>query len=127
MKTFSDIYEKLTSVVTRKKMARRMSKMAKSPMMQFKKKKAALKMRDPAKLAQVARKKTIQVFRDKFYPGYKDMSLQQKVVIDQKLQQKYGKKIDKISKKMVMKLKKLEVARVKKARAAAQGKADEKV
>ena len=40
-------------------------------------------MRNPAKLAMAARKKTIQMFRDKFYPTYKDMSLQQKVKIDQ--------------------------------------------
>ena len=50
------------------------------------------------------------------------MSLQQRVVADQKLNQKYGKKIDKVTKKMVMKLKKQEVERVKKARAALKDK-----
>ena len=73
-------------------------------------------MRNPAKLAVAARKKTIQSFRDKFYPGYKTMSLQQKVKTDQLIMQKYGKKIDKISKKAAMKLAKLEVERVKKVR-----------
>jgi hypothetical protein len=121
MKTFSEfINERVVSVVQRKKMARRMAKMAKSSSFKMKKKKSMLRMRNPAKLAMVARKKTIQMFRDKFYPSYKDMSLQQKVKIDQLVMTKYGKKIDKISKKMAMKLKKTELERVKKARAKLQ-------
>ena len=121
MKTFSEFMnERVVSVIQRKKMARRMSKMAKSSSFKAKKKKAMLRMRNPAKLAQVARKKTIQMFRDKFYPSYKDMSLQQKVKIDQLIMVKYGKKIDKISKKMAMKLKKVELERIKKARAKLQ-------
>ena len=116
MKKFKKLYTEVASVVQRKKLQRRMAKMAKSSVVQMKKKRAALKMRNPAKLAQLARKKTIQSFRDKFYPGYKDMSLQQKVKIDQVIMQKYGKKIDKISKKVVKKLQKLETERVKKAK-----------
>ena len=116
MITFKNLYEKLVSVTQRKKMARRMSKLAKSPAFQMKKQRAMLKRRNPAKLAQVARKKTIQSFRDKFYPGYKNMSLQQKVKTDQLIMQKYGTKIDKISKKAAMKLAKLEVERIKNAR-----------
>ena len=115
MKTFKDFYE-VASVTQRKKLARRMAKMAKSSVIQMKKKRAMLRIRNPAKLALLARKKTIQKFRDKFYPGYKDMGLQQRVKVDQMVMQKYGKKIDKISKKMAMKLKKTEVERVKKAR-----------
>ena len=120
MKNFKELYEgiKKVDVVQRKKMARRMAKMAKSKSFQFKKQKAALKMRDPAKLQAVAKKKVVKSFRDKFYPGYEQMSLQQRVVVDQKLNQKYGKKIDKMVKKAVMKLKKQEVERVKQARAA---------
>jgi hypothetical protein len=44
------------------------------------------------------------------------MSLQQKVKTDQLIMQKYGTKIDKISKKAAMKLAKLEVERIKDAR-----------
>ena len=116
MKKFKKLYTEVASVVQRKKLQRRMAKMAKSPVIQMKKKRAALRMRNPAKIAQLARKKTIQSFRNKFYPGYKDMSLQQKVKIDQVIMQKYGKKIDKISKKVAKKLQKLEVERVKKAK-----------
>ena len=102
-----------------------MAKMAKSKSFQFKKKKSALRMRDPAKLAAAARKQVVKSFRDKFYPNYRQMGLQQRVAVDQKLGQRYGKKMDKMTKKAVMKLKKLEVERVKKARAAAQGKKDD--
>ena len=118
MKTFSEfINERVMSVTQRKKAARRMAKIARSPATQAKRKKAMLKMRNPAKLTMVARKKTIQAFRDKFYPQYDDSSLQQRVKIDQIIMVKYGKKIDKLAKKMVMKLKKKELERVKAARA----------
>ena len=115
MKTFKELFE-VMSVQTRKKMGRRMAKLAKSPAFLFKKKKALLKMRNPAKLHMAARKKTIQSFRDKFYPQYDSASIQQKVKIDQLIMSKYGSKIDKISKKMAMKLKKQELQRIKKAR-----------
>ena len=118
MKTFKDFYEAVASVVQRKKLQRRMSKMAKSPVIQMKKQRAMLKMRNPAKLAQLARKKTIQKFRDKFYPSYNDMSLQQRVKVDQMVMQKYGTKIDKISKKAAKVLQQQEVERVKKAKEA---------
>jgi len=113
---FSDLYEKVVNVVQRKKMARRMAKMAKSKSFQFKKQKAMLKMRNPAKLALVARKKAMQMYRDKLYPNYKDMPLPQRVKVDQLITQKYGAKIDKIAKKMTMKLKKVEIERIKAAR-----------
>ena len=124
MITFQELYEgiKRVDVVQRKKQARRMAKLAKSPAFQKKKERAALKMRDPAKLQTIAKKKVVKSFRDKFYPGYEQMSLQQRVVADQKLNQLYGKKIDKMVKKAVMKLKKQEVDRVKQARAAVRDK-----
>ena len=121
MKTFKDLYE-VASVLQRKKLQRRMAKMAKMPAIKMKKKRAALRMRTPGKLAVLARKKTIQKFRDKFYPGYDGMSLQQRVIVDNKIMQKYGKKIDKLSKKLLMKLKKTEMERVKKARASLKEK-----
>jgi hypothetical protein len=115
MKKFKELFE-VMSVQTRKKMGRRMAKLAKSPAFQFKKKKALLKMRNPAKLHLAARKKTIQLYRDKFYPSYEEMPIQQKVMVDQKIMAKYGSKIDKISKKVAMKLRKTEMERIKQAR-----------
>ena len=118
MKDFKEFNEAVASVLQRKKLARRMAKMARMPSIQMKKKRAALRMRTPGKLALLARKKTIQSFRDKFYPSYGEMSLQQRVKVDQMVMQKYGKKIDKISKKVAKQLQKAEVERVKKAKEA---------
>ena len=116
MKNFSDLYEKTTSVIQRRKMGRRMARLQKLSSFQFKKKKAALKMRSPAKLHQIARKKLFQKYRDKFYPQYKEMSVQQRVVVDQKIMQKFGKKIDILSKRLAKKLKGEESKRIQKAR-----------
>ena len=116
MITFQELYEKMVGTAQRKKMARRMSKLQKSPAFQMKKKRNAVKMRDPAKLLMIARKKTIQKFRDKKYPNYNSMPLAQRVVIDQKIIQSKGKAIDKISKKLVAKLKGDEMERIKRAR-----------
>ena len=119
MKTFLEyLEEKTVSVLQRKKAARRMSKLQRSASFQAKKKRTALRIRDAGKLAVIAKKKTIQMFRDKFYPTYKEMALAQRVKVDQIIQQRFGPKIDKISKKMAIKLKKLEVERVKKVKAA---------
>tara|TARA_Y100000992_G_C20861510_1_gene302970 strand:- start:45 stop:416 length:372 start_codon:yes stop_codon:yes gene_type:complete len=119
MKKFKEyLEEKMVSVIQRKKLARRMAKLQRSTAFQAKKKRTALRIRDAGKLALIARKKTIQKFRDKFFPTYGEMPLQQRVKVDQVIQQRYGKRIDKISKKMAMKLKKLEVERVKKVKAA---------
>ena len=122
MKTFQELYE-VMSVSARKKLARRMAKLQKSPAFQMRKKKSALRMRDSAKLLVVARKKLMQGYRDKFFPDYKNQSVQRRTMIDQQIMQKYGKKIDKFSKKAAMKLKALEPARIKKARDA-MGKDD---
>jgi len=120
MKKFLEVYElcEVMGVAQRKKMARRMAKMAKSSVAQMKKKRTALRMRNPAKLLQLAKKKTVQSFRDKFYPAYKELALAQKVKIDQMIMQKYSQKIDKISKKVAKKLQKAEIERVKKAKEA---------
>ena len=118
MKKFKDIYEAVMGVQQRKKAARRMAKMAKSPIVQAKKKRAALKMRNPAKLHLLARKKATNMMRLKFYPSYKKMAIAQKVKVDQMIMQKYGKKIAKIAKKLTIKLQKQEIERVKKAREA---------
>ena len=121
MKTFSEFISeapRVVSVSQRRKQARRMAKIARSAAVQAKKKRARLKTRSTAKLAQLARKKTIQKFRDKFYPQYNDVSLQQKVKIDQMIMAKHGQKIDKIAKKALVQLRKKEIDRVKQARAA---------
>ena len=121
MKTFSEFISeapRVVSVSQRRKQVRRMAKIARSAVVQAKKKRARLKTRSTANLAQLARKQTIQKFRDKFYPQYNDVSLQQKVKIDQMIMAKHGQKIDKVAKKALVQLRKKELDRVKQARAA---------
>ena len=120
-KNLSDLYERSVSVVKRRKMARRMSKMARSAGFKLKKKRAKIRRRSPEKIALIARKQAIKMFRDKFYPGYKDMAFAQRVKIDQLIMQKYGKRIDKVAKKKAMILKKGESERIAKAKDALQG------
>ena len=124
MKTFLELYEGVVSVTQRKKLARRMAKLQRSPAFQMKKKRNALRMRDPAKLLVIARKKLKQKYRDKFFPDYKNQSVQRRTMIDQQIMQKYGKKIDKGSKKLALKLKANEVERIKKVRDAMRGDDD---
>jgi len=126
MKTFLELYERVVSVSQRKKMGRRMAKLQKTASFQMKKKRAALRMRDPAKLLMIARKKLIQGYRDKLFPDYAKQPVQRRVLIDIQIMQKYGAKIAKFSKKAAMKLKALEPERIKRAQDAMR-KDDEKV
>ena len=111
-------FGKKVDIVQRKKMARRMKKLAKSPAFQAKKKRTLRKFRNAAQLTKSARKKTINLFRKKFYPNYDSMAIGQKVKIDQMVMQKYGARIDKLTNKAVMKLRKDEPERVKAAKLA---------
>ena len=125
MKTFRDIYEdgKPNPMAQRRARSRRMSKMAASPSFQMKKKRALLKVRDTAKLTVIASKKAIQIIRNKVAPGYKDMDMAQRIKVDQKIRQKFGPRIQKIAKKLLLKLRKQETERVKIARAGVVAKA----
>ena len=120
MKEFSDIYEKKVDVVQRKKQARQMARLVQTKGFQLKKKRSLLKRRDTAKLAVVAKKQVMNKFRKKFAPDYNNLGPQQRVVIDQRIQQKYGAKIAKIAKKVAVKLKAKEGERVEKAKTAYQ-------
>tara|TARA_Y100000310_G_scaffold265162_1_gene276056 strand:- start:5232 stop:5612 length:381 start_codon:yes stop_codon:yes gene_type:complete len=113
---FSILYERVVSVIQRKKQAKRMAKMARSSIFQAKKKRSLLKMKTSAQLLIKARKATLKAIRAKFYPDYDNLPLSQKVKLDQIISIKYGQKIDKFAKKLSVKLKQKETERVKKAR-----------
>ena len=109
---FSNLDERVVSVVQRKKLARRMSKLAKSSAFQAKKKRTLMRIRSSVKLLSAAKKKTVMAFRKKLYPGYVDMSMPQKVKADQVVLQRFGAKIDKVAKKAARKMKAQEVKRI---------------
>jgi len=121
LKTFLEKYDELSefrviSKAQRKKMGMRMKRMAKSSAFQAKKARNKLRIASPEKIVMKARKLAKQKILDKFYPNYKEMGLQQRVRVDQILQQKYGGLIDKIGKKSIKIIKKKEILKVKQAR-----------
>ena len=118
MKKFKELFTEVMSTSQRRKLALRMAKLQKLPAFQLKKKRSAIRARDPAKLLVIARKQTMNVFRKKYYPDYSNEPVARRVKIDQTIQQKFGVRIDKIAKKLAMKLKRAEPERIKKARAA---------
>ena len=67
-------------------------------------KKAASERLAKARATKLAKKKIL----DKVYPQYDDLPLQQKVQIDQKIQQKYSGIIAKLSQKLMITVKKNE-------------------
>ena len=108
MKTFLELYSdinelKKVNIAQRKKMARRMKKMAQSSA--FK-----LKVR--------AQKKAKEALINKYYPRYNELPLSQKVKIDQDIAVKYGKAIEKIALKQLPLLKKQEFAKIQQAKQA---------
>ena len=124
MRKFRELYTEVMSIATRKKMARRMIKLARSPAVKAKKARAKLRVRGTDKLIVIARKQAIKAIKLKKFPTYNEMSLQQRIKVDQIVQQKYGKMVDKVVRKKMAKLKSSEVARVKKARDVKKAKKD---
>ena len=116
MRKFIELYTEVMSVSTRKKMSKRMAKLARSPVVKAKKARTRLKVRNTAQLTIVARKQAFKTIKLKYYPTYDEMPMAQRIKVDQKIQQKYGKIIDKMVKKKMTALKSAEVARVAKAK-----------
>ena len=116
MRKFIELYTEVMSVSTRKKMSKRMAKLARSPAVKAKKARTRLKVRNTAQLTIVARKQALKTIKLKYYPTYDEMPMAQRIKVDQKIQQKYGKIIDKMVKKKMTALKSAEVARVAKAK-----------
>ena len=116
MRRFKELYTEVMSVSTRKKMARRMAKLARSPAVKAKKARAKLRVRSTDKLSVIARKQALKAIKLKYYPTYNEMPMSQRIKVDQKIQQKYGKAIDKMVRKKMTALKSSEVGRVAKAK-----------
>ena len=76
-------------------------------------------VRDTAKLTKSNRKEH-QMFRNKAFPNYNDLSISARVKADQVIMQRFGRRIDKVAKRRAKKLMAAEPERVKKFRAAQQ-------
>ena len=104
----------------RREMGRRMKLLAKKASTKMKKKRALLKKRDTASLQKSAQKqaKMMVIKRSLGDVDYKELPIQKRIQIDQKITAKKQKVIQKITKKLLRKLKAGEGERVKKARLA---------
>ena len=123
MKTFKELTSELVekkaiSLATRRKMARRMAKMAKSSAFKAKVARKKKKLATPEMLHKRALKAAKAVILQKFAnlspADYMKLSPAARVEIDNRIVSKKGAAIQKIAKKMMIKLKKQELERLKK-------------
>jgi hypothetical protein len=115
------IKPKKSPVQRRREMGRRMKLLAKKSSTKMKKKRALLRKRDTASLKKSADKQAkMIIIKKQLGPeiNYNELPLQKRIQIDQKITAKKAKVIQKISTKLLRKLKAGEGERVKKARLA---------
>ena len=110
-------------VQRRREMGRRMKLLAKKSSTKMKKKRALLRKRDSASLKKSADKqaKMMVIKRQLGDINYNELPIQKRIQIDQNITAKKAKVIQKISTKLLRKLKAGEGERVKKARLAQRG------
>ena len=113
------IKPKKSPIQLRRAMGRRMELLAKKSSTKMKKKRALLRKRDSASLKKSADKQAkMIVIKKQLGPevNYNELPIQKRIQIDQNITAKKAKVIQKITKKLLRKLKAGEGERVKKAR-----------
>ena len=130
MKTLTELYTEVNSVdekqtpaqamQTRRKMARRMKLLAKRSSTKMKKKRMRTRRRGDDALQKIAQRqaKMAVIKRSMGNVDYKELPLQKRIQIDQKIVAKKRKVIDKIAKKLLRGLKAGESKRIAKAKEA---------
>ena len=132
MRDFKELFqeeleEKMTPaqmMMHRKKMGRKMKLLAKKSSVKAKKERMKLRRRDPDALQAIAKRQAKQmVIKRSLGPddNYKELPIQKRIQIDQKIVAKKRAVIDKISKKILRQLKAGEGERVKQAKLAKAG------
>ena len=130
MKTLTELYTEVNSVdekqtpaqamQTRRKMARRMKLLAKRSSTKMKKKRMRTRRRGNDALQKIAQRqaKMAVIKRSMGNVDYKELPLQKRIQIDQKIVARKRKVIDKIAKKLLRGLKAGESKRIAKAKEA---------
>ena len=130
MKTLTELYNEVNSfdekqtpaqaMQTRRKMARRMKLLARKASVKMKKQRMLTRRRSPDALRKSAQRQAKQMVIKRALGNvdYKELPIQKRIQIDQKIVAKKRKVIDKIAKKLLLKIKAKEPARVKAAKAA---------
>ena len=107
---------RVVNMVQRRKMARKMRKLAKSSAFKAKKVRAMLRIASPEKIQMKARKLAKKKIVKKYYPNYNELSPQMKIKIDQRIASRFGGIISKIAQRAVKNVRRNEILKVKKAR-----------
>jgi len=131
MKTFDELMfelaeRKAVGLAQRRKMAIRMRKMMKNPAVQAKIARTKKRLAGNDKIRKRALKTAKQIIIQK-YAGmdkakYMSLPIQQRLELDNRIVSKKQKAIQKIAKKLMVKLKKAELERLKKARSGGSDK-----
>ena len=106
-------------------LSRRMKKVARSAVAKFKRKRTQTRKRDSAQLLQAAQKQAkMKVLKKVLGPkvNYKELPIDKRIQINQRIVAKHKKKIDKMTKKILRTLKTKEGERIAKNKAAQQEK-----
>ena len=112
--------KKAVSLATRRKMSRRMAKMTKSSAFKAKVARKRLKLATPDMLHKRALKQAKEIILKKFAnvdrKAYMELTPAQRIELDNRITSKKGPAIQKIAKKLLVKLKKQELERLKKVK-----------
>jgi hypothetical protein len=121
MKTFKEVYHESFRVIDRaqrRKIGMRMRRLAKTSAFKKKVERSKRRIASPAKIAVKARKMAKQKLIAKKFPRYNEVSVGQRIKIDQLISQRMSGAIDKLSKRLVRTVRGKELEKVKKARKA---------
>ena len=125
MKSFDELMvelseKKTVSLATRRKMARRIAKLTKSSAFKAKVARKRLKLATPDMLHKRALKQAKEIILKKFAnvdrKAYMELTPAQRIELDNRITSKKGPAIQKIAKKLLVKLKKQELERLKKVK-----------
>lgn len=125
MKSFDELMvelseKKTVSLATRRKMARRMAKLTKSSAFKAKVARKRKKLATPDMLHKRALKQAKGIILKKFAnvdrKAYMELTPAQRIELDNRITSKKGPAIQKIAKKLLVKLKKQELERLKKVK-----------
>lgn len=131
MKTFDELMLELTerkavSLAQRRKMAIRMRKMMKNPAVQAKIARTKMKLAGDDKIKKRATKMAKAIIIQKYSgmdkAAYMQIPIQQRLELDNRIVSKKQAAIQKIAKKLMVKLKKAELERLKQARSGGSDK-----
>ena len=115
---------RVVSRAARKQIGLRMKRMMQSSAYKTKVAKGKFRIASPEQQKVKAAKKAKDIVLGKYFPKYKDMAVAQRVQVDQKIQQKYGGMIAKLTIKQMKVVKKSEIVKVKTAKDARKAKQD---